>query len=309
MPGSVIVDTSFRTWQTVADLTHHVKPLLPQAFGALADASGLTSVQTGEALQMLRDDHFSFSQDETFALLDGLEALATAQAEGFELAVVVLLTDLLQTRQGSGLAAEVWAAAGTRLRTWPDTLRAAVANGLRRAVALGLISQEPPPAQDCVTRAAVMIAEPLLRIARAMRPDELDAVVHEDYGNDVARHLAALKHVIRNQNGIFSGDQAWFPAEVVELAAHVADRPGFEGCTALLLLNALAKGDLREDIAIRWPRLGPAYCALRPSARDPVLAGIRHIYESDPGFMDLALFEVSARLEAGVLIPVVHDLT
>lgn len=309
MPGSVILDTSFRTWQTVADLMHHVKPLLPQAFGALAHAAGLTSVQTGEALQMLRDDHFSFSQEETFALLDGLETLAVAQAEGFELAVVVLLTDLLQTRQSSGLAPEVWAAAGHRLRGWPDTLRAAVANGLRRAVALGLIAQEPQPLQDCVTRQAAVIAEPLLRVARAMRPDELDTVAREDHGSDVARHLAALKDVIRNRGGIFAEDQAWFPAEVVELATHVADRPGFEGCTALLVLNAVAKGDLREDIAFRWPRLGPACCALRPSARDPILAGIRHVYETDPEFMALTLYNVSARHTPGALIPVVHDLT
>ena len=309
MPGSIIVDTSFRTWQIVSDLIHHVKPLLPASFGALATASGLTIVQVGEALQLLRDDHFTFLRDEAFALLDGLETLAIRQGEGFELAVVVLLADTLQTRQASGLLTEAWAAAGVRLRGWPDTLRAAVANGLRRAVELGLIMQEHPSQADCVTRDSATIAEPLLRIARAMRPDELDSVARADRDQEADSHLAALKDVIRNRNGIFPDGDAWYPTEVVELVAHRAENPGFEGCTALLLLNALADGDMEKHFTFRWPRLGAEYCALRPSARDPVLAGIRYLYETDPGFMEGELFDVSARDLPGRLIPVVHDLT
>ena len=309
MPSSIIIDTSFRTWQVVADLVHHVKPLLPSAFGALANASGLTIVQTGEAVQMLRDDGFTFSPDETFALLDGLEALAVAQGEGFELAVVVLLADLLQTRQGSVLLAETWAAAGIRLRVWPDTLRAAVANGLKRAVELGLIALDAPFPSDCVTYEAVVITEPLLRIARAMRPDELISVAHEHYGRDVEQHMAALKDAIRNGAGLFPEGEPWHPVEVVSLVGHVAESSGFEGCTALLLLNAISGRFRREYFTFCWKGLGPAYCLLRPSARDPILAGIRHIYETDPKFMEDELFDVGERHLPGHLIPVVHDLT
>ena len=75
-------------------------------------------------------------------LLDGLETIAITQAEGFDLAVVVLLADVLQRGQASGLLTEAWDEACKRLRDWPATLRAAVANGLRRAVELDAITLE-----------------------------------------------------------------------------------------------------------------------------------------------------------------------
>jgi hypothetical protein len=298
MPGPIVPDPGFRTAQAVSDLVAHVKPLLPPSLGALARASGLSIVQTGEALQLLRDDQFHFGREETFALLDGAEHLALAQGEGFEIAIVLLLADLLQTRAASGLPPQAWADAQVRLRAWPDTLRAAVANGLRRAVDLGLMALDTPPGADGVTRPAEAIAEPLLRIARAMRPDELDAVALADYGNDAERHLAALKDVIRNRAGLFPEGEAWFPAEAVERVAHDPEAPGFEGCTALMLVNVLAQGALQGDVSFRWQHLAPAYTSLRPSARDPVLAAVRYLYETDPTFAP-----------QGIPIPVVHDLT
>ncbi len=294
MPGSVSPGPDFRTLQAISDLVAHVKPLLPPSFGALATASGLTIVQTGEAVQMLRDDQFSFSRDETFALLDGLERLAIAHREGFEAAVVILLTDLLQTRNASGLPAAVWAAAQLRLREWPETLRAAVANGLRRAVDLGLIVQELPSPADCLTRGAGVIAAPLLRIARAMRPDELLTVA--DHGDDIEADLDALKMAIRHHGGIFGKQEPRVAG--VALAANTPGTPGFEGCTALMLLDALGTGGRRDWASSHWDKLAAEYCALRPSARDPVLAAVRYVYETDPGFAP-----------GGIPIPVVHDLT
>lgn len=294
MPGSVFPDPGFRTRQAVADLVAHVKPLLPPSFGVVAKAAGLTIVQTGEAIQLLRDDQFTFCRDETFALLDGLESLAVAQGEGFGLAVVILLADLLQTRQASRAMPEVWTAAQVRLRGWPETLRAAAANGLRRAVELGLIAREPGVPADRMTRAAGVIAEPLLRIARAMRPDELLTVA--DLGEDIETDLDALKSVIRHQRGIFGTDGP--PVAGVELVANTPGAPGFEGCTALMLLNALQTGDFRGWVASRWETQGAAYCTLRASARDPVLAAVRYVYETDPSFAP-----------GGIPIPVVHDLT
>ena len=293
MPGSVFPDPGFRTRQAVSDLVAHVKPLLSPWFGAVARASGLTIVQTGEAIQLLRDDRFRFSRDETFALLDGLESLALAQGAGFEVAVVILLADLLQTRQASRPLAEGWAAAQVRLRDWPETLRAAVANGLAQGAALGLIA-EAPTATDCVTRAAEVIAEPLLRMVRAMRPDELLEVA--DQGEDMENDLDALKAVIRHQRGIFGTDGP--PVVGVENVANLPGAPGFEGCTALMLLNLLGNGDPQNWVAAHWQSLGAGYCALRASARDPVLAAVRYAYETDPMFAP-----------EGIAIPVVHDLT
>ncbi len=296
-------DHSFRTWQAVGDLVHHVKPLLAVHLGAVAEASGLSIRAAGAAVGRLRDDHFRFA-DETAALREGLEALALTRGEGFDLAVVTLLADVLQTRHGNGLLAEVWTEAKLRLRDWPDTLRAAVANGLRRAVELGAIELEAPSDDECLTRGADAIAPALLRIVRAMRPDELLAVAAADDGQEAERHLAALKEMIRHRDGIFLPDEDEYPLEVVARTALGADNPGFEGCTALLLLNLLKTGLTDPGFDWKWERLAAAYGALRPSARDPILAAIRHLYETGPDFLGSS----EADFQAGLIITVVDEV-
>jgi hypothetical protein len=303
------MSNDFRTMQAVSDLIHHVKPLLAQHLAAVAAASVLGLRETGEAFALLRDDNFRFQRDKTLALLDGLETIAITQAEGFDLAVVVVLADVLQRRQVSGLLTEAWEEACKHLRDWPATLRAAVANGLRRAVEFNVISLDKLPTDaDCRTRQSGEIAEPLLRIARSMRRDELYAVAQADRGEDVESHFAALMDVIGKRDGIFPEGDVWYPGEVVNLTANVPSAPGFEGCTAILLLNAIAHGDNTGGLDCRWPLHGAAYCALRPSTRDPILAGIRHIYESDANFLSVEEIDIAGRLGEGATIPVVGDL-
>ena len=120
------------------------------------------------------------------------------------------------------------------------------------------------------------------------------------------KHLAALREVIRIITVSWGQTTIWFPSEVVELTAHVASAPGFAGCTAILLLNAMRDGDGRGWINFRWEPLGAAYCALQPSRRDPILAGIRYIYETDTEFC--AVSPRKARLGEGATIPVINDL-
>lgn len=298
---------SFRTVQAVSDLVHHVKPLLAQHLAVVAEASGLGLRETGEVFARLRDDGFRFQRDETLPLLDGLETIAITQAEGFDLAVVVLLADILQRRQVSGLLTEAWDEASIRLRVWHATLRAAVANGFRRALELAPITLERPPSDaDCQTRQPTEIAGHLLQIVRSMRRDELQAVAQAEHGRDAPQHLAALREVIASNDAIMGPDHNWFPSEVVELTALVASAPGFAGCTAILLLNAMRNGDGLGWINFRWEPLGAVYCALQPSRRDPILAAIRYIYETDPEFCDLS--PRKARLGQGATIPVVDQL-
>lgn len=312
-------DSSFRTWQAVSDLVHHAGPLAKLHFEALARASGLTPRATGDALALLRDDGFCFRRDETLALMDGLEVLAIQGEQGFDLATVILLTDLLQTRRGSPLLVDVWAEAGRRLRDWPATLRAAMAHGLVRAVELGLVALDAVPTMaERLTRGPEEIAEGLLQIARSMRPDELLAVAQSDRGSEVERHLTALRQVISLRDGIFLTEESWYPSEVVELTAHMPDQQGFAGCTAILLLNVLKQGDRMDWMAFRWEVQAATYCGLKPSQRDPILAGIWYIYETDPGFLGNASVDfnpaqrrakkVLGRERWGVTIPVVADV-
>ena len=312
-------DHSFRTWQAITDLTHHAGPLITRHFRALAAACGLTPQQAGAAVRALRNDYFRFQSDQTLALLDGLEKIARTGAEGFDLAITLLLADRLQTGRAAARLSEAWQIAATRLPNQPDTRRAAMANGLRRALQLGLIKLRNPPADaDCKTRDAAPIAEHLLRIARSMRPDELQAVAGADYGMDVDRHGAALREVIAHQDGVLLSEQSWYPSEVIELTAHVASAPGFEGCTAILLLTAFRQGDQQGWFDFRWELLSRAYCSLRPSTRDPILAAIRYLYETDPDFLTLSTVGFSPRPRTAespdpvqptaVTIPVVDSL-
>lgn len=302
------MDHSFRTAQAVSDLIHHVKPLLGQHLATVAGASGMTLAETGEAFRSLRDDGYVFKRDETLPLLMGFEHIAATQATGFELAVVVLLADGLQVQNSPDALATVWPVVTSRLSSWPATLRAAVSNGLRRADELGHIKHVVlPKEQDYQTRTADVIVEQLVRIARSMRRDELYEVAQADHGTDIEKHFAALMDVIGTRDGIFPEGERWYPSEVVELTAHIPAPPGYEGCLAILLLNALKHGDQFGWFDVRWEGQGASICALRPSTRDPILAGIRHLYETDVNFLHLGRVDPT-RLSEGATIPVVDDL-
>lgn len=295
---------SFRTMQAVSDLVHHVKPLLAQHLAAVAEASGLGLRETGEAFARLRDDGFRFQRDETLPLLNGLETIAITQAEGFDLAVVVLLADVLQRGQASGLLAEAWDEACKRLRDWPATLRAAVANGLVRASKRYLIHLEMGPTHlDCLTRGGVEVSEHLLQIARSLRRHELEAISRADYGMNADAYLDALIDTLARRSGVFPTEGV-SPYEVVNLTSFDTKSQAFAGCTALILLNCLKTGSCD---GFHWEEYGAVYCGLKPSQRDAILAGIRHIYETDVNFLHLATVDLS-RLGEGATIPVVDDL-
>lgn len=292
---------SFRTAQAVSDLVHHVKPLLTQHLASVAEASGLTLAQTGEAFRALRDDGFQFQRNEVLPLLDGLEKIAIQQGKGFELAVVVLLADVLLRRAPSGLLTEAWAKTGRLLRDWPATLRAAVANGLLRAAKQHHLQLGSPPARgDCLTYSAVEVSEPLLRVARAMHRHELEAIALADHGANAEVYAEALMETLAKLEGIFPKEGV-SPFEVVNLTSFDIESSAFAGCTAILLLNAVKAG---SDDGLHWQNYGAAYCALKPSQRDAILAGYRYIYEFDQHFS----VDVAGRLGVGATIPVVDDL-
>ena len=312
---------SFRTMQAVSDLVHHVKPLLTQHLAAVAEASGLGLRETGEAFARLRDDGYWFQRDETLPLLDGLETIAITQAEGFDLAVVVLLADVLQRRQVSGLLTEAWDEASKRLRDWPATLRAAVANGLRRAVELDVIKLAKLPRDiDRLTRSAPEISEVLLRIARSMRRDEILAVAQAGENPDIEPRLRALEDLIRIHEGLFQNEIAGVRSnalawDIVHTSASRNSAVGFEGCSALLLLNSLHQDAGHIWFAGYWEEFGAEYCGFKASVRDPILAGVRYLFEADlsrfdddPDFIDRREYESDADPLPLIPIPVVDDL-
>ena len=95
---------------------------------------------------------------------------------------------------------------------------------------------------------------PLPRFALA--PYSADAVLRRisqaDYGMEAEQHYAALQTVLHEQNGYLSTEcnQAWYPAEVVELAAYApGDAAAYTLCRLMLIQSAIAGtyGELTEN--------------------------------------------------------------
>lgn len=298
----------FRTAQGISDLIYHVKPLLARHLGDVAQHGRMTPRDVGAAFAALRDDGFQMRREETSALFIALESMAEKQLAGAELAVIVLLIDALQSREALALP-RVWHDAVLSLPNLPDTQRAALANGLVLALDMGLMFLNTRPTPDqCITRDAGQIAEELLRIARALRRDQLYAIAGADNGSDLQQHFAALMDVIGTRDGIFPDGERWYPSEVVELTSHDPNAPGHQGCTALLLLNAMKNGDRMGWFEYRWQNQWATYCAFPPSTRGPILAGVRYLYESNRNFLWSYATDISARLGDGGLIPAIETL-
>ena len=68
---------------------------------------------------------------------------------------------------------------------------------------------------------------------RQASDDTLRRISRFDYGMEAERHIAALKQIVREQNGYVSADlgQTFYPGDVIELAAFdVQDAFGYTVC-------------------------------------------------------------------------------
>ena len=241
---------------------------------------------------LLHDRGCRFESDADLALYETLALAATEpdHPSAFTTATAVLLADLLQNGLGPDRLDWHFDMFADSYRALPDAARAAIFNGYWAARVYGHMGILPPElpitAEDRITRPAETILPNLKALAKRLTPDERESVSKSDYGCDVEEHLAALNLVIDQQDCLFAEEgQRWYPSEVIELVAHVADTPGFVGCTAILLVNALTHGDGMGWFDYRWENLGNAYKGLPEGARDPILAGLRFLYESDPNFL------------------------
>lgn len=151
-------------------------------------------------------------------------------------------------------------------RTAP--VRAAIMTGIWRICDCeGLATHDKITSADRRTQARMDVLAPLVHLARSMSAEDRRHVAEGDYGMDVDRHLAALNAV-------------WFPQEVVELASHVPFTPGFSGCLALILIDAIHGEDIRGGSEFRWRNLSANLDQLPPSERKAIFAGFRHLYET-----------------------------
>ena len=204
--------------------------------------------------------------------------------EGFVLATLILLADRLQGGRGPDDLFWHFDAFVEHYALADAPYRAAIFAGYRALAEKGRIDVDPAAVPIAASGDAATIVGDLRVLAEAATEADLLAVAESDEGDRPDHHLRALRSVIHSQDCLFDADQDPVPRLVVDLAAHVPAHRGFVVATAILLVNALARGDGRDRFGLRWEALSAAYLTLPEEARAPILAGIRHLYETDPGF-------------------------
>ena len=91
---------------------------------------------------------------------------------------------------------------------------------------------------------------------RQASDDTLRRISRFDYGTEAERHVAALKQIVREQNGYVSADlgQTFYPGDVIELAAFDAqDAFGYTVCHLIMIQSELAE-TCRFSLSPYWQR-------------------------------------------------------
>ncbi|WP_137110009.1 hypothetical protein [Rhodobacter sp. SY28-1] len=177
---------------------------------------------------------------------------------------------------------DIWDQWQAELLAAPAPIRAALMNGFQRLRDLGLLEERCKPLPDHrVTHPRSSVDAALKTIARAMTLPEMDHIARADYGMDVARHRDALVALLADPDVAYPPGEFWYPAEVVELVAHVPKSTGYIPCMAIVLLDALRTGDMQDNATFRLQGQWAELFALPQRARDSFLAAYRHLYETD----------------------------
>ncbi|MFN5997709.1 MAG: hypothetical protein ACK47C_17415 [Paracoccaceae bacterium] len=198
-------------------------------------------------------------------------------------ATACLLWQALMGRVKDPFLEDIWDQRRADLIAAPAPIRAALMNGFDRLRDLGLTGDHCKPRhEDLVTVPRTSVESALMAIAREMTDEEIDHVSRADYGTDVAQHRAALVALLSGPQVAYPPGEYWFPAEAVELVAHVPKATGYIPCMAIVLLDAVRDGDRMENAAFRLGRQWTDLNALPQRARDAFFAAFRYLYESGP---------------------------
>lgn len=247
----------------------------------------LTHIGGEDFSRIVRSQSCRFEDEADAKCYEQLASRAFESSKGADLAVAMIVSNELQRGLWSEASRDFAEMALDQIRVSPRSLRSAILRGLD-GVANYSYSHEPTeyflPEESRLTRAAEQVLPKLCEIARSMDWQTRKSVAAADYGCDVERHFEALNDVLSSDTCLFPKGEVWYPNEVVELVSYVRSTPGFVPCTALLLANALQGRDNVGWFEFRWSKLAADYSDLPKSARAPILAGLRFLYETDEDF-------------------------
>ena len=200
-------------------------------------------------------------------------------------ATACLLWQALSDRSADPFLIDLWLQRQSGIRAAPAPVRAALTNGFDRLRDLQLLPEDcKPMAADLITLPRASIEPALKTLARAMTLREIDHVSRADYGYRADRHREALLELLASPEIAYPPGEYWFPAEVVELVAHVPTSPGYIPCMAILLLDAVRDGDRMGNAEFRIQNQWALLENLPQRARDAFFAAFRYLYETVPAW-------------------------
>ncbi|WP_037317340.1 hypothetical protein [Ruegeria halocynthiae] len=247
----------------------------------------LAQIGGQEFPRIVRERSCRFEDEVDAKCYERLAVIALDSSEGADIAVAMIVANDLQRGLWSGDTKDFAEMAEEKIRASRRHLRTAILRGLDILEDISY-SYEPAeyflPNETRLTRPAEQILPKLCEVAKTMDEPTRESVAAADYGSDIDQHLEALNDALSSETCLFPKD-VWYPSEVVELVSHVRSTPGFVPCTALLLANALQGRDNVGWFKFRWTNLAADYNNLPKSARAPILAGLRILYESGEDFM------------------------
>ena len=195
--------------------------------------------------------------------------------------IAILLADVWNTGIGFGSPDQDWPDLSSFIMNISSTRRAVL---LRAYFELHQMSRYQADSflnpRQFPTENADSIITTLCRLARNMSEDDLTIIAQADYGYDFEKHLATLRDVINQPDCRFPKDMCCYPTDVVELVGFAPEKAGFVGCTALLIINDIISSGHHDYMSFRWENEPDVYCSLPAPLREPILRGIRHLYET-----------------------------
>ncbi|MGH1370043.1 MAG: hypothetical protein ACRBCL_15630 [Maritimibacter sp.] len=219
-------------------------------------------------------------------LLEDLLLDDDADMHARHMALATHLAACLIAHEESDSAGLVWAEWRASFLAGPAKARAIWMNAAREALQFGLFDAKDIEAKDCVALPVAEVLEPLRAFVRTADEAVLRAISLADYGSDADKHFDALKTVVFEDGCILPSDDTWFPLEVVQLTSHVPSERGHPVALSILLATAVQRGDEYGDIAYRWVAQAPDWASLPDKIRIPIMAAVRHIFQSDVSFME-----------------------
>ncbi len=285
------VAVGFRALQAVHDLVGLVSAVPEATLRRLAAGVPTVDMSPDDAhraiLRLVHEDRCRFTDGQTLPLHETLLLAATLpddDFEGFTVATMILLANSLQGGQGQEDLYWHWDAFAEQYALADPPRRAAIILGFHAMVATGRLPESHVHLTPVSGVDIGRVRADLRAIAEGATEASLAAIADADHGGRSAQTLDALRAVIGQQGCVLAAGQDWIPSEVVALAAEDPAHPGHLVATAILLVTALARGDVHGGFSRRWEQQAAIYDALPPAPRWAVLSGVRYLYETDPGF-------------------------